>query len=123
VAVTQEISDGVSKLVEQASSTEAAAGVKQLKKDWQTIRKAGHPDDEETFSNIPDGAYKTDLFGLEKARLECRLQMVLIVQEVRIFRFPTDRKDRLKFGCTPGNPVLTLYALRLTKLREIRGLP
>ncbi|KAJ5360780.1 hypothetical protein N7517_009971 [Penicillium concentricum] len=80
--MTQEVSDGVSKLVEQAGSTEAAAGVKQLKIDWGTLRRAGNPDDKETFADIPDEAYKTDLFGLEKARLHCRLQMVLIVKEV-----------------------------------------
>lgn len=89
MVVTQQLSAGEIKLGTQAGSTDAASGIKKLKESWK-LRESGS---EETFANIPDAVYKPDIFGLEEARLDCRLQRVLIVKEVYILRSRADRTD------------------------------
>ncbi|KXG46650.1 uncharacterized protein PGRI_055060 [Penicillium griseofulvum] len=70
--MTQEVSDGVSNLVELPAGQAAAEAIKQLKIDYAAIINAGKSEQ----------AYTPNLFSLETARLHCRLQMVRIVKEV-----------------------------------------
>ena len=61
-----------------ATATETAKEIQAMKTEFAAI--SSKPQDQ--FSHIPENPYPGTLVGLEKARRDCRSQMIRIVKEV-----------------------------------------
>ncbi|KAB8206009.1 hypothetical protein BDV34DRAFT_224878 [Aspergillus parasiticus] len=65
-----------------ATAKDTAKDIKEMKKEFNEISSKLKEDKPVQFSHIPEAPYPGTLVGLEKARRDCRSQMIRIVKEV-----------------------------------------
>ena len=81
--MSTEIDRGTKRLVKRETDVTTAHDIKEMKKRFEELLKKD--DTTPNFSHLPDEPYEPTLSSLETARLDCRFQMIRIVEEVRWF--------------------------------------
>lgn len=82
VTVTEDHGLNSTILIKRDAADQASKDIQKMKEKFSSLLKGQEP--APTFSHIPDEAYEPTLIGLETARLDCRFQMIRIVEEVGI---------------------------------------